>query len=778
MIAIHPRLFAAAAILLLVGLPAWGEDSPKGKITRTGKASTALVQGKTFGTQGSAFCIHPTGIFLTNEHVVSRESTFTLFLNGGTKKVGVLTAKVLRMDKELDLALLQAEDAKDLPVLPLAAENNLSETDEVIAFGFPFGQRLSLDAKEPPAISVNVGKVTSLREKAGELHSIQLDAVLNPGNSGGPVLNMDGKVVGVVNSGVPGAGVNFAIPINHVQRFLARPELLFTPPALTLANVHEAVEFQVQALTFTPSPQALDLQLILKREGQSGKSLTLKLSEGSYRVRTAAVPRSEGPAKFRLTARYARGSVSAEVEDRTFKVGDRTVPFREVRRLVTGPNPRVWLRDGKLIRGELSGIEAITAQLGPASITLDLSRAADVRLHPAANLATVTATIVARRGEQEVGRVTHPLLIQGVPQPGEEEIFLDLQPAPLAKDVVEYKLDAAIADVAVGGGGRYLILHQPKLRQLAVFDVNQAKVVKSLPAPEGDLKFVAGMDQLVVALPGSRTLQRWNLTTMEQERTAAYPLKGDILALSLGSASHGPLFVLGKEGNNVLAAFCAVTLEDLKRREMVWSKIGNHFAPFAKDLHLRASFDGKAMGMWTGGGVRPAGVTWIRWDYPIARSTYSHIGSGHVIPGPKGKVLFTSLGMFTEIANFPNTNKPYPGSETNGCYLPAHHADYYLYLGPGPSFNLVPPGKPVERKPFHGVAIHKLEVEKPILHLADIEVPNLDESKNKTDFTVDKRFHLIPEAKVLIVIPPSNDRLILHRVDLEEALAKMKPAKK
>jgi hypothetical protein len=772
------RPFAAMTVLIFLSLSAWADDSPKSTIARTGKTATALVQGKTQGKQGSAFCIHPSGIFLTNEHVVSQESAFTLFLNGGTKTVKVLSAKVLRSDKELDLALLQAEDAKDLPTLPLAKENNLSETDEVIAFGFPFGQRLSVDQKEPPAISVNVGKVTSLREKDGELHRIQLDAVLNPGNSGGPVLNMDGKVVGMVVSGVQGAGVNFAIPINHIQRFLARPELLFAPPALTLANVHEPAEIQVQALTFSASSPPLDLELLLKKEGKAGKPVKMSLTEGRYRARVVPVPRSEGPTLFRLTASYARGSVSAEVEDRTFKVGDTSIPFREVRRIVTGPDSRVWLRNGKLIRGELSGLEAIPAQLGSTSLTLDLSRAADVRLQPTANLTTLAATIVARRGGQEVARMTYALPVQGVPNPDEEEIYLDLQPSPLKKDVVEYKLEAPVADVAVGGGGRYLILHLPRLRQLAVFDVNQAKIVKALRAPEGDLKFVAGLDQLVVASSSSRTLQRWNLTTMELERTAPYPFKGDILALSLGSASHGPLFLLGKEENNVLASFCAVTLDDLKRQEMIWSKIGNHFSPFSnQNLHLRTSFDGKAMGMWTGG-VRPAGVTWIRWDYPIARSTYSHTGNGHVIPGAKGKVLFTNLGMFSQIANLPNTNKAYPGSEANGCYVPAHHSDYYLYLGPGPSVTFVPPGKQVEQKPFRGVAIYKLDVEKPVLHLADIEVPNLDESKNKTDFTVDKRFHLIPEANVLIVIPPSDDRLILHRVDLDGAAADSTKLKK
>jgi hypothetical protein len=609
--------------------------------------------------------------------------------------------------------------------------------------------------------------VTSLREKDGELHRIQLDAALNPGNSGGPVLNEDGKVVGVVVSGFPSAGVNFAIPINHVHRFLARPELLFAPPALTLTNIHEPVEFQIQALTFGLSSQALDVELILKTEGKQGRSFKMEQTDDSYRVRAVPLPRPRGVDVFRLTAHYARGSVSAEVADQTFKVGDTAVQLHEVRRIVAGSDPRVWLRDGKLLRGALSGIDAVAAQLGSTSVNLDLRRAADVRLQPSADLESLAATIVARRGKQEVGRMTRHLSLQDALQLGEEEFFLDVRPAPLEKGVVEYPLDAAIADVAVGGGGRYLILHLPTLRQLAVFDVNQAKVVKRLPLPDGPVKFAAGLEQLIVALPDSRMLQRWNLTTMELERTAPYPFKGAIRAFALGSASQGPLFVLGNEGvyngGNVNAlTSCAVTLDDLKRREMT---IGHQVRYSTGDLHLRASTNGKSMGLWSTS-TSPTGITWIHCDYTNVRSVYKHMTAGHVVPGPRGEVLFTGLGMFSH-SDFSSANPHYPGSNPNGCYLPAHHGDYYLYLGAAPSAN--------NRNPPNTFEIHKLGVKKPILDLSDIKV---SKEGTKGDFTLDKHFHLIPKAKVLIVIPPSNDRLILHRIDVEAAFRKMKEEKK
>jgi hypothetical protein len=773
------RSSAGLLILLLLGLCAWGDGVPRSKITRAGKAATALVMGKLRSVQGSAFCINPTGLFLTNEHVVRDEREVTLVLDSGLKTARVVSARVLRTDRGLDLALLKVEGVKGLPALPLALDNNVVETDELIAFGFPFGHRLSASKKGFPAISVNVGKVTSLRETDGELNRIQLDAVLNQGNSGGPVLDKDGKVAGVVVSGVAiggaAVGVNFAIPISHVHRFLARAEIVFDAPILKLTNVHEPVEFKASALPLLPASKPLELELLLKVEDRPARPFKMKLTDGSYRASAVPFPRSRKPALYRLTAFYPRGSVKGELPDRELKVGKTRVKLAEVRRLLPGPSPRVWLRKGKVLRGELSGVAAVAVQLGRAKVSLDLTAATEVRVQPPAGLGTLSATIVARRDGKEVGRLTRVVAVEGVPQEGEEELFLDLDVAPLEKDVVIRKMPAPIANVAVGGGGRYLILHLPRLSKLAVFDVNKARVSKLLPAPDANLKFTAGLDKLVVLLPGSSTLQCWSLKTLELERSVPCPVKGQVLALALGSASSHPVLLLVKETTSAAPTLSFVSLDKLERRDLVLARRGPHHGLFAAQVHLRSSPDGKGTGLWTTS-VTPSGMTWIRWNYPIGYSTYSHTANGHVVPGMGGKVLFTGLGMFTAVGmGFPTPNKHYPGSEPNGRYVPAHHGDYYLYLG-----NAV---TPADKKPVRACAIYKLGVAKPILRLEGIDVPETTPyptfrpgvrpapgSSGESDFTLDKRFHLVPDARVLIVIPPSNDRLVLHRVDVQAAL--------
>src|SRR5262249_24578610 len=172
---------------------------------KRGKAATAFAEVPGRGT-GTAFCVHPSGLFVSNEHVVrgSETAEVTLVLDPSLPTQRVLKAKVVRADKDADLALLRAEGAKDLPSLPLGSVKGVSEVAGVVACGFPVGFALSPDKKEYPAISVNAGAVTSLRHKAGELQFIQIDVSLTSGNSGGPVLDEYGKVIGVVVSGVAG----------------------------------------------------------------------------------------------------------------------------------------------------------------------------------------------------------------------------------------------------------------------------------------------------------------------------------------------------------------------------------------------------------------------------------------------------------------------------------------------------------------------------------------------------------------------------------------------
>jgi serine protease Do len=156
--------------------------------------------------QGSGFIISPDGLVLTNAHVVAGAKQVTVKLSDHRE----YKAKVLGADKSSDIAVLKI-DAHDLPTVQLGNSDQLGVGDYVLAIGEPFG------LEETATAGIVSAKGRTLPGD-GYVPFIQTDAAVNPGNSGGPLFDSNGAVVGInaqiySNSGGY-QGVSFAIPIN------------------------------------------------------------------------------------------------------------------------------------------------------------------------------------------------------------------------------------------------------------------------------------------------------------------------------------------------------------------------------------------------------------------------------------------------------------------------------------------------------------------------------------------------------------------------------------
>jgi hypothetical protein len=184
------------------------------------------------------------------------------------------------------------------------------------------------------------------------------------------------------------------------------------------------------------------------------------------------------------------------------------------------------------------------------------------------------------------------------PPPAPPPLAPPLQAPRLEGDRLECPLPFPVDRVVTGGNGRYLILHADKLRKLAVFDVNQARVVKELPLPEGEVHVAAGMDRLVVILPGG-LLQRWSLATLERETTVILPVRGPLKSVAMGSASNGPLLLLQRDGpldNFESDPLALIDLSTLKPLPVRWPVNAPGVALVA-DCAVRASADGRVFGL-------------------------------------------------------------------------------------------------------------------------------------------------------------------------------------
>ena len=179
---------------------------------------------------GSGFVISPHGYVLTNEHVISnsqfaatdgpRNAKFTLkiaridvcFPPASASARGALTrcfeASVHSSDAALDLAVLFIT-ASDLPYVALGDSDVLRSAQGVEALGYPFGRGLEIGRVAAPdlvpEISISAGTISALRaDDNGDRRVLQINSTVNPGNSGGPVLDREGYAVGVIRARVKG----------------------------------------------------------------------------------------------------------------------------------------------------------------------------------------------------------------------------------------------------------------------------------------------------------------------------------------------------------------------------------------------------------------------------------------------------------------------------------------------------------------------------------------------------------------------------------------------
>ena len=284
-----------AVVEVIVVRPKEQSDQQMAKaVAASGRRATAI---------GSGFVIDPSGYIATNKHVIEDAVAVYVATPDGIR----YQAKIVGMTAKADMALLKIDTAKDLPAVPFGDSNAVHVGDNVIAIGSPFGFDDSVTAGIVSAVNRDI------MESPFDDY-IQTDAPINHGNSGGPLFNLAGEVIGM-NSVLfgPGmysgsAGLGFAIPSNDLEFVMDRLMVDGKVMAGMLPIRTQQVTWMIQQAIGTPGLQGA---LLAALEPGGDRMMDRKIKPGdvilSFNGQTVLDPRDLA----RKAARTAIGSDAA-----------------------------------------------------------------------------------------------------------------------------------------------------------------------------------------------------------------------------------------------------------------------------------------------------------------------------------------------------------------------------------------------------------------------------------------------------------------------------------
>ena len=254
-----------------------------------GAGLATLWAGEPLGT-ATAFVVGKQGYLITCAHVV-KDAGKVMVTIGGRAYYALVRAQ----DEKRDLALLQIA-AKDLAALPLADSNAVEVGQEVRAFGFPLASLLGEDIK------VTRGTIAGVSMREAE-KVFQIDAAVNPGNSGGPLVNEKGEVLGVINAkfvDVRVSNVAFAVPINNAKQLLGNQGLSFVKEGggVKLDGPALVKSVSPSVALVTVWPKGADPSEAKRRQEETAKALGVKTEQeidlgGGVKLTLILIPAGE-----------------------------------------------------------------------------------------------------------------------------------------------------------------------------------------------------------------------------------------------------------------------------------------------------------------------------------------------------------------------------------------------------------------------------------------------------------------------------------------------------
>ena len=427
-------------------------------------------------------------IFEQPESARKVRAKLTVIFGSGTANERALPADVLDANAQLDLAIIRVKGPNLPKPMDLSDRAELTETMTAYVLGFPLGEALAVEGN--PAITVNKTTIGSVRKnKNGMPVLVQLQAGRNPGNSGGPVVDADGRLVGIWVGSFEGTQIGLALAPPLLDTLLKRTKANIDCTTIKNNGDESEVEFKVDVFDLLNEVNEVRL---LYAPGADLPKNPLALNTGEF----AAMPNAKS-LNLKKTGKQFAGRLTLAARD--LKAGRLPVQVGYVHRDGTVHYGKPW-----------------NQRIGQ-------------------NAAVAAANVPGNRPIVAANASTQPNATINLP--------------------------GKVADVAIGGAGRFVIMSTQGDKQLLVFDLSEAKIAGTLNLTEEKVLFAANRDHVIVYLPTANVFQRWSLSSFEKEAEAPSSLGTEAKALAMGSASAGPLVVYASRAATSLALLDPNTLK-------------------------------------------------------------------------------------------------------------------------------------------------------------------------------------------------------------------------
>ncbi len=349
-------------------------------------------------------------------------------------------------------------------------------------------------------------------------------------------------------------------------------------------------------------------------------------------------------------------------------------------------------------------------------------------------------------------------------------------PPKLPEKVTTISLPGPVENAVVGGSGRFLILDLRSLQKLAVFDVSECKIAGYVSLEGANDVFAANAEKLMVVDRQSRIAKRYSLPGLKQETAQPIPGEVPIVAVAMGAASPGPLFVACNDNlHHQIFALDPATFQ-LSEFEMMNGTGRNIVLNVLNEtLRLNASGDGSVLGGWNDR-MQPSGVLIASTTANRMECFYQRTSSGYVCPDDLGERIYTGNGLLNSHGE--RLDDADPASQAGVLAVPAVGGPFYLTVpsdertGVAPRVTNRTKTQPAASSAQGGnqvISVHVVGESAPLatLPLAEFRLPKVLRQLSDRTPALCRRLFLIPAAHVIAEIPEPRNALVLHQLDLD-----------